>query len=145
MTLLHRLTSTVLEIIKCCSFSGSTWDDSSSPPISSRLQLWHPEAERPLCMCARLCVNVLMNVCTLVYAILIISKKKKISRRGFPLPSTPQSDPRCDLMIWLSCFVSCPISSVTCGDWSHILCVCWCTKSKKGYLSLTCKTFYKVQ
>lgn len=53
------------------SLAGSTWEDSCSPAISSRPRPWRLEAELLLCTCV--CVSLCGWVCTLVFAILIIS------------------------------------------------------------------------
>lgn len=77
------------------SLTGSTWEDSSSPPISSKHQLWQLEAERSPCMCV--CVLPCGWACTVrtfVVAILIIScsflcNYLKIIQRGFASICTP--------------------------------------------------------
>lgn len=74
------------------SLTGSTWEDNSSPPISSKHQLWRLEAELSSCTCVFVyyCVDERVLYGHFNYQLFISVQLLENQTVWFPLPSAPQ-------------------------------------------------------
>lgn len=112
----------------CLCSAGSTWDGSSSPPTSSKLQPWQLEAELlPLhvCVCASawMCVFVCAP-CTQEHTVslsfqqsAVLREKKEKSTVSMARCSSSSSPARVFLFVVL---VSCPLSDVCCQSKARV-------------------------